>query len=392
MAEKKLVLKICCSDWKNASRDKRELGVCRDLGMDILVLARGEDGKNDIVDGFDVIRKTSRPLGKRIPAELNRIVALYTWAKTVRKIKPDIISGHDIDGLLIGYLSTILNRKKTKLVYDSHEFELGRNKRRNKLQLWCVKKLEGFLIRRCSFSIMVNDEIANVVQGIYQLKDKPVVVRSTPNYWEIDEKVIQKVHEEYCEKLNVPNNTFFVMYHGGIVCDRGIEMLIKVVSINPNICGVILGNGKKEYVNQLHKLARELQVSNKILFKEAVPIEELWKYVGAADLGMIMIPAQCENHKLSLPNKFFENIQSETPIVCPNYPAMKAIVDGYDNGITCDVSDVYSINDAVETLRRDRYLFIRKQEGAKKAKRKLCWENEQVVLYQYYKALIVGSI
>ena len=394
MNKNQLVLKICCSDWKNASRDKRELSVCLDLGMRVLVLARGEEGKKDNVDGFDVIRKTSRPMGKLMPAGLNRIIALCKWAKTARKLSPDIISGHDIDGLLIGYLSTLFQKKKyrPKLVYDSHEFELGRNKPRSRAQLWFIKQLEGFLIRRCSFSIMVNDEIANIVQGLYKLENRPIVVRSTPNYWEIDEAVTRKIHDQYCEQLNVSHDSFFIMYHGGIMRDRGIEMLIKVISINPNIYGVILGNGKDEYLGQLHKLVENLHVADRIIFKSAVPIDELWKYVGAADLGMIMIPAHCENHRLSLPNKFFENIQSETPIVCPDYPAMKAIVDSYDNGITCDVSRIDSINAAVETLRLDNDLLSKKREGAKKAKKELCWEKEEVPLYQQYKKFVGGGV
>ena len=56
------ILKICTSDWKNASRDKRELSVCRELGMDVAVLAKGnvdDKGRVDEVDGFKVLRYTT---------------------------------------------------------------------------------------------------------------------------------------------------------------------------------------------------------------------------------------------------------------------------------------------------------------------------------------------
>ena len=38
----KKVLKICCYSWLNASRDKRELSACQELGLKTEVLAKGE--------------------------------------------------------------------------------------------------------------------------------------------------------------------------------------------------------------------------------------------------------------------------------------------------------------------------------------------------------------
>ena len=48
------VLKICASEWKNASRDKRELSVYKEMGTDVAVLAKGnvdDAGRLDEVDG-----------------------------------------------------------------------------------------------------------------------------------------------------------------------------------------------------------------------------------------------------------------------------------------------------------------------------------------------------
>lgn len=384
------VLKICCSEWRNASRDKRELSLCKELGMEVLVLAKGEEGKIDDVDGFEVHRKGSRPLGTKYPNSINRVWSVFKWAKEARALKPNIISGHDIDGLLVGYISTLFKKKKPKLIYDSHEYELGRNKKRSVIQLKIIKLIEGYLMRRCAFSIMVNDNIADLVQQIHHLKDRPIVIRSTPNYWNIDKSVTDSIHAEYCKALGISLDSFFVMYHGGLLKDRGIETLIKVVSQDPQIYGVILGNGQPEYVTSLHELADNLGVKDRILFKAAVPIEELWKYVGAADLGLIMIPAHCENHRLSLPNKFFENIQAETPLVCPDYPAMRKIIEQYDNGIVCDVTNVDNVKTSIERLRCNDELLNHKKNGAKIAKKELCWEKEQVDLRKCYKMLIGG--
>ena len=52
-------------------------------------------------------------------------------------------------------------------------------------------------MKRCAFSIMVNDSIADEVQQIHKLKERPIVVRSTPNNWQIDSKACKKVREEF---------------------------------------------------------------------------------------------------------------------------------------------------------------------------------------------------
>lgn len=199
------VLKICCSVWKNENRDKRELSVCKELGMDVAVLAKGENadkGRKDEVDGFVVFRYSTRPL-RKVPNSVNRIISLFTWAGFARNQRPDIISGHDICGLTIGWMSNWFRPKnqKAKLVYDSHEFELGRNTKRSSFQFKWVKFWEGFLIKQSAMSIMVNDSIADEVQNIYKLKERPVVVRNIPEKWNIDYAECAKTREYILEYM-----------------------------------------------------------------------------------------------------------------------------------------------------------------------------------------------
>ena len=138
----KRVLKICWSSWQNESRDKRELSACRELGLDSMVMTEGDHSdwfRQDEVAGFPVCRFSTRPSKKLVPSKrlvpyrVDRFVSVFTWAWCARKLKPMAISGHDIRGLAIGWLSTIGLPKERKpvLIYDSHEFELGRNAKRS---------------------------------------------------------------------------------------------------------------------------------------------------------------------------------------------------------------------------------------------------------------------
>jgi len=388
----KKLIKICCSEWQNASRDIRELSMCRNIGFCVLVMSKGEVNDNlkkETVHDLDVLRVSTRPLGLKIPKSINRFVSLFVWAHYAKKLRPDIISGHDLSGLLIGWLSNIGRKNKAKLIYDSHEFEIGRNAKRNKYQRWQIKCLEGFLIRRCDFSIMVNDIIADEVQKIHKLKDRPIVVRSTPNYWKVDIAICKEIRNGFIDQLG--RDYFLLMYHGAVTKGRGIETFIQVISQNSNVAGVILGNGDSTYLKALDDLAEELKTKDRIVFHEAVPIDGLWKYVGAVDAGMILAPATCKNHLFSLPNKFFENIQAETPVVCPNYPAMKQIVDNYNIGLMCDPNSIQDINGCIETLRNDKDLYNKLKCNIRIAKNDLCWENEKNILKKAYQNMINTS-
>ena len=183
---------------------------------------------------------------------------------------------------------------------------------------------------------------------------------------------------------------FLVMYHGAIAPGRCIESVIDLVKINYRIVAVILGNGSIEYEKKLRNYADQENVSDRIIYHKAVANSELWKYVGAVDVGLILATAASANMLYSLPNKFFENIQSETPVICPFYPAMKDLVDRYGIGLTCNPEDINSINDCVEKLRTDNQFYRLCKQNVYEAKKELCWEKEKsglAIAYKQYTGL-----
>lgn len=184
---------------------------------------------------------------------------------------------------------------------------------------------------------------------------------------------------------------FIVMYHGAVNSGRGIEQLIQVVATNPNLYGVILGNGSDSYISRLHDMADELGVSKRILFHEAVPQYELWKYIGAADLELILIQNVSRSYYLSLPNKFFESVQSLTPMITSDFPEMSRLINEYSIGLTCIPDMADSIAECVEQIRCNEDQYADYKNNLKVAKNDLSWENESRVLYNAYGELLHWS-
>lgn len=377
-----------------ASRNRRELQVAKENGFRTIVFSN--DHTKDIDNhGIDEIRFDGT---FRMPVRASKIKKMSTIIRNrlevyrrTRHIPAGLWSCHDLHSLKIAYAATRFKKKKPVFIYDSHEFELGRNTQRNFLQQLLIKSQEKFLINRSAFSIMVNDSIADEVQKIYKLKKRPVVVRSTPDYWDIDEAACQNTRQDFLKVFEGRNqNTdrpFIVMYHGGIMRNRGIETVIKLVAADSDIFAVILGNGEDNYLNYLKQMAETLAVKDRVLFHPAVPIKELCRYIGAVDLSVMMIEGNAKSYYYALPNKFFESIQALTPILASAFPEMKKLIDKYEIGMTCDPTKLDEIKDCVERIREDEGLYSMYKHNLQKAKEELCWEKEKKNLEDAFKAL-----
>lgn len=384
------VLKICIGTWQNASHDKRELAVCRELGADVLVVAKGDvTGQEDMVDGFPVIRLSARPWGNKVPVAINRAVSIFSWASYIRKMKDiDVISGHDLSGLVIGYLSNFFKRKKAKLIYDSHEFELARSADRSKAVLFVIKIAERYLMKRSVLSTMVSDSIADEIQRIHKLKTRPTVARNTPFYWHLDETRIAQTRKDILTALNLPADTFLVMFHGYYRPHNGIEPMLEAVSRIPGTAAVLVGNSDERRKAELQELCRKWGIEQRCYFHPAVPVEELYRFVGAADLGTALLPPITANYTWALPNKLFENIQSLTPVLVSDFPEMGKIADTYRIGLKVDPEDIDAITTAIQKMKDDKAFYAACKENIRVAKEELCWEKEKEKLKAAYRPIL----
>lgn len=388
------VLKVVLSDFSNESRDRREITCLVEQGHHVIVMAKSPINKYKVInqDGYEVHFlpvDTKKTDGRR--SIFKTTLTVFKWVKYARKIEPDCISGHDMIALTIGYLSTLLKNKLTRpiLVYDSHELELARKteQSRSLLELKLIMFLEKHLIKRSVFTIVVNDSIADVLVQTYKLDKRPLVVRNIPTQWQTNAKECQKKREEICELLSMSQDTFLLMFHGGISKGRGIGQVIQALTELENVAFIILGYGddKEDYADY----ARELDVADRVLFLDVVPLVELWKYIGAVDLEVCLYENVCHNHYLSLPNKLFEAIQSETPVIGSDFPEIARIINDYDVGVTCNPDNIKEIIDKISYLQKNQEVLKRYKDNAKKAKQHLCFEEEKIKLAQEYAKYLV---
>jgi glycosyltransferase involved in cell wall biosynthesis len=81
---------------------------------------------------------------------------------------------------------------------------------------------------------------------------------------------------------------------------------------------------------------REDDLNDKVRFLPKMPYAEMMQYTMNGDLGLAIDHTDVLNHKLALPNKFFDYIQAEIPILATDITEVRAIIEKYDIGFVLE--------------------------------------------------------
>ena len=309
---------------------------------------------------------------------LRRALAFLRFVRAGVHARADVYHAHDLNTLLIAWTASRLRRKP--LVYDSHEIETDRAGLKMR---WWACFLERALIGRADRVICTNQTRADYTQRRYGIVP-PTILRNLPAY--VEPPPSKLMHE----RLGLPPDTRIVLYQGGVQRERGLEELLAAA---PDIRGgviVILGSGRlKPFLQQR---VRELGLESRVLFHEAVPVEELPAWTAGAYLGLQVLQNTCFNHYSSLSNKLLEYLMAGVPVIANDLPEMRRVIEDTGAGLIIVASDPHKIAEAVNLLLGDERLRQEMSEKAVRARCRYCWEVEEHVLVDLYAGLLAPSV
>lgn len=289
--------------------------------------------------------------------------------------KKDVLFANDLDTLLPNYLVSKL--KNIPLIYDSHEvfcevpelLETPLKKR-----IW--EKLESWLVPNLNYCITVNQSIKNYFEKKYKVPF--VVVRNIP--LSPDVLKLKTKHE-----LHLPLDKKIIILQGaGLNINRGVEELIEAMNYLDTIYLLIIGSG--DVWHKLPELISRFNVGEKVKLIQKIPKQDLLAYTQVSDLGISIDKATNLNYQWSLPNKIFDYIHAELPIVASRLTEIESIISNYNIGTFIESHEPKHIATIIQSALASNAYNTWKQ-NLKLAKAQLKWEFEVENLKQLIKTI-----
>lgn len=370
------VVSIVLNNFKNDSRVLKENISLKNFGYKVKVIALHENELKEFekIDGISVhrVRLKSKSWSKK------RIIQLFKYIEFMYKVislyrNADIFHCNDLGTLPIGVIVKKFFNKKLKIVYDAHEYETEMNGLVG-IEKKLKKFLERNLINYADSVITVSDAIANEYVRLYNI-EKPSLVLNTPPFKQIQKKDI------FREKLNIRADQTIFLYQGGLSKGRGIELLVEAFenTIDDNVI-VFMGYGPLE--EMIKQAASE---HDSIYFYPAVTPDILLDHTSSADFGILFYENSCLNHYYCSPNKMFEYLMAEIPVIVSNLYEMKRLVEINRLGIVAENNTSNGLQEA--TLKAVKLDKSELKKNIEQVKKLYNWEEQEKVLFNIYKDL-----
>jgi glycosyltransferase involved in cell wall biosynthesis len=285
-----------------------------------------------------------------------------------------VIHCHDLDALFIG--SRLKDTKRVKLIYDSHEMATDRNLATRGMRRRAFRR-ERKLIGSVDAVITAAPGYSQRIRELYNI-EVPLTILNVP-----DSESQSPGRFSIRESLKIPDSKFLAVYQGSIQKNRGIEQAIDAISQVDNAVLVIIGYGEHRAYLESSVAIRGL--GEKIRFFGPVANNQIVPWISEADAVLCLINGGSDSYRYSLPNKLFEAISAEVPVIASNYPGIGAFVLRERIGLVAEPSELNEVVEAIRALSLSRDLDQEFRLNCKKLKNSLDWKFEREKLLALYR-------
>lgn len=276
--------------------------------------------------------------------------------------KASVLVSNDLDTLPANYLVSFL--RKIPLVYDSHEYftEVPELINRPRVKyIW--EKIEACILPHIKYAFTVSPSIAEAYNKKYKIDFK--VIRNLPEY-----------NEQKNNSVENPNNT--ILYQGALNVGRGLENVIEAMQYVENATLQIIGDGDISEKLKLHAI--EKNVNSKVQFIGKIPFDKLKEYTQKATIGLSVEEAKGLNYQFALPNKLFDYIHANIPVIVSHLIEMEKIVCEFDIGVVLKENTSKEIAKTINEILSNKEKLNNWRANTQNAAQILCWQNEELKL------------
>lgn len=292
--------------------------------------------------------------------------------------KPIILTAHDLDTLLPAVISYLFSG--ARIVYDSHE--LYPETKENPVSRIMWSAIEAILIRMTKARITVNEYIASELNKKYKLGKEPVVIYNYPRIsdWSLVKKDLIR------SKLGISRSTKVIIYHGLFKSGRGLEELVKAAGYFQNGVLVLMGCG--ELRDRIVNLIQEFKLNDKVYIIQRVPTDDVLTYVSSADIGVILYENVEKNNYYCSPNKLFDYIAANVPMLVSDLPFLRKVIETNKIGVLCNSIKPEEIADKLNYILNNEELYYEFKRNLMSIHKNYTWEAQENRFVAVYNSLI----
>jgi glycosyltransferase involved in cell wall biosynthesis len=290
----------------------------------------------------------------------------YKLTRELLKSKEDIYLAEDIYSL--PFVTIVGKWKKGKIVYNSRELYafIGGLKNRPVIQ-YMVKTIERFFIKRVDLVLTTGEMDSEFLEKFYGISNT-LVLRNIP----LLNKASQKI--DYRKMFNIGPDMVIMLYQGVLLNGRGVKLILNAMVNVPKSVLVLLGEGAQR--KNFEDLSRTLNISDRVFFAGAIDQKELINYTAGADFGLAVIENISVSYYHALPNKLFEYIMADLPVLSSDLPQMKKVIEQYDVGVSIDIEHTENLTKILNEWAENPSFLKKYKDNCKAAVKELNWQAE----------------
>ncbi|MBN1150594.1 hypothetical protein JXA84_05170 [candidate division WOR-3 bacterium] len=261
--------------------------------------------------------------------------------------------------------------KRAKFIYDAHEYYLGQG---DIYQNTILKKIYDFLLGKIEkYSIHYSNATLTVSPGISKVLKKKYAAEPV---------VIMNVHDRTLDKVSKRGNIrdyfkkedFIVLMSGNGKNCVNINLLVEaVLSLDRKYKLVLVGKNHNRFIDNSYLKF----INDRIYIFDDLVANEIVPFIKGSDLGVVLVDNTYSNFKYCLPNKLFQYISAEIPILTSDLEDVNMVVKKNKIGEIFRINSAQSLEKSIYSISSGKPMLPSMKIFLRRAEKKYNWKIEE---------------
>lgn len=293
----------------------------------------------------------------------------------------DVVHVHDLPCLPLGV--ALKRELGARLIYDAHEFyphQLHFSERaRAKFD-----RMERTLLRHCDAIVVVNEKQLEFMR----MEGVSAEIIVLPNALESSSDRPTSANADLKALLKLPAETPLLVFQGVLTRNRNVHELVEGLRHAKTPAHVVFLTWPSE-IPGMQAFADSHGVGDRVHFAGPFAWDRVVELVASADGGVIPYQPVDPNAKYSLPNKLYEFIEAEVPILAnSDLHFVGKIVESEGFGIAHSLRSANDYGAAIDRFFESPESLLGFRRNMREKKKLYSWEASVAQFRTYYEGLI----